>query len=96
MRLDSNIGVADGTRRNEYAGSGRELNHETEVEQNEVPTLGGVIRSTSEDGIKAIRDVGAVDVVKGNNTGPTVEGAGWEDAVVERSVEVEVLCKQGM
>ena len=40
-----------------------------------MPNLGGVIRSTSEDGTKAIRDVGAVDVVKGNNNmGPTVEG----------------------
>ena len=61
-----------------------------------MPTLGGVVRSTSEDGITAIRDIGAVDMVKGNNIGPTVDSAGQEDAVVERSVKVGVLCKQGV
>ena len=96
MRLGSSVSVTDGPRGDKNSGSRGKLDSQSEIEQNEVPTKGGVIGSACKDGAQAIGNVAAIHVLQSHDPGTAVEGTGGEYAGIEGLLQAGVPLKQGL
>jgi len=94
--LNGDVSMANRSGWNQDGGARGELNHQPQVEQNEVATFYGVVGTACEYGTKPKRDVGAIYVVQGDHPKTTVECRGRKDAVAEDTLQLRVVGEEGI